>query len=170
VARETPNIFAMSVGRDALLPELTGLSGVGVVDLAWPSAFSSVGCGSVQPGTGPLDHGVAFELGEGGHDGDHGFAHHRLVAVRGGGALLQGRSDVPARTAHALRDTAASLAIQAGANPKGVQRMLGHASAAMTLDVYSDLFDSDLDTVADRLDRQHTTDVPGTAPGRERNT
>jgi hypothetical protein len=34
----------------------------------------------------------------------------------------------------------------------------------MTLDVYADLFESDLDTVADRLDRQHTTDVPGTVP------
>ena len=33
--------------------------------------------------------------------------------------------------------------------------MLGHASAAMTLDVYADLFDSDLDTVADRLDELH---------------
>jgi integrase len=44
-------------------------------------------------------------------------------------------------TAHALRHTAASLAISAGANPKVVQRMLGHASAAMTLDVYADLFD-----------------------------
>jgi hypothetical protein len=33
-----------------------------------------------------------------------------------------------------------------------VQRMLGHASAAMTLDVYSGLFDDDLDAVADRLD------------------
>ena len=30
--------------------------------------------------------------------------------------------------------------------------MLGHASAAMTLDVYSGLFDDDLDGVADRLD------------------
>jgi integrase len=27
-------------------------------------------------------------------------------------------------------------------------RMLGHASAAMTLDVYADLFDDDLDSVA----------------------
>jgi integrase len=36
-----------------------------------------------------------------------------------------------------------------------VARMLGHASAAMTLDVYVDLFDSDLDTVADRLDTLH---------------
>lgn len=30
--------------------------------------------------------------------------------------------------------------------------MLGHASAAMTLDVYADLFDDDLNAVADRLD------------------
>ena len=54
----------------------------------------------------------------------------------------------PRVTAHGLRHTAASLAISAGANPKVVQRMLGHASAAMTLDVYADLFDSDLDEVA----------------------
>lgn len=30
--------------------------------------------------------------------------------------------------------------------------MFGHASAAMTLDVYSGLFDDDLDAVADRMD------------------
>jgi integrase len=54
----------------------------------------------------------------------------------------------PRVTAHGLRHTAASLAISAGANPKVVQRMLGHASAAMTLDIYTDLFDSDLDEVA----------------------
>ena len=30
--------------------------------------------------------------------------------------------------------------------------MLGHASAAMTLDVYADLFEDDLDGVADRMD------------------
>ena len=35
---------------------------------------------------------------------------------------------------------------------KAVQRMLGNVSAAMTLDVYTDLFDEDLETVADRLD------------------
>jgi integrase len=50
-----------------------------------------------------------------------------------------------------LRHTAASLAISAGANVKAVQRMLGHASAAMTLDTYADLFDDDLDAVANRL-------------------
>src|SRR5947209_8108358 len=35
------------------------------------------------------------------------------------------------RTPHELRHTAASLAISAGANVKAVQRMLGHASAAI---------------------------------------
>jgi len=55
-------------------------------------------------------------------------------------------------TLHDLRHTAASLAISAGANVKAVQRMLGHASAAMTLDTYADLFDDDLDAVAVALD------------------
>jgi integrase len=55
-------------------------------------------------------------------------------------------------TPHDLRHTAASLSVSAGANVKAVQRLLGHASAAMTLDVYSGLFDDDLDAVADRLD------------------
>ncbi|QFS93781.1 Transposase [Mycobacterium sp. THAF192] len=58
----------------------------------------------------------------------------------------------PRVTAHALRHTAASLAVSSGANVKVVQRMLGHASAAMTLDVYADLFDDDLTAVADKLD------------------
>lgn len=59
----------------------------------------------------------------------------------------------PRITAHALRHTAASLAISAGANVKAVQRMLGHSSAAMTLDTYADLFDDDLDGVAAKLDQ-----------------
>lgn len=54
-------------------------------------------------------------------------------------------------TPHELRHTAASLAVSAGANVKAVQRMLGHASAAMTLDIYADLFESDVDEVAGRL-------------------
>ncbi|MEJ7742360.1 MAG: tyrosine-type recombinase/integrase [Nocardioidaceae bacterium] len=57
-------------------------------------------------------------------------------------------------TPHNLRDAAASLAVSAGANVKAVQRMLGHASAAMTLDVYSGLFSDDLDEVAERLHRR----------------
>jgi integrase len=62
-------------------------------------------------------------------------------------------AELPGMTIHDLRHTAASLAIAAGANVKAVQKMLGHASAAMTLDVYADLFDDDLDSVATRLDQ-----------------
>ncbi|MEL5990750.1 tyrosine-type recombinase/integrase [Microbacterium phosphatis] len=60
---------------------------------------------------------------------------------------------MPRVTPHDLRHTAASLAISAGANVKAVQRMLGHASASMTLDTYADLFDDDLDGVATALDQ-----------------
>nr|WP_094689597.1 site-specific integrase [Aeriscardovia aeriphila] len=61
---------------------------------------------------------------------------------------------VPRMTIHDLRHTAASLMVASGANVKVVQRQLGHASASMTLDVYADLFDDDLDTVRERLDSQ----------------
>lgn len=60
----------------------------------------------------------------------------------------------PRVTPHDLRHTAASLAISAGANVKAVQRMLGHASAAMTLDTYADLFDRDAQAVADAHDQR----------------
>ena len=70
----------------------------------------------------------------------------------------------PTITPHDLRHTAASLAVSAGANVKAVQRMLGHAKASMTLDVYADLFDDDLDVVASRLDaaiiKTNTTSKP----------
>lgn len=54
-------------------------------------------------------------------------------------------------TVHDLRHTAASLMVKAGANVKAVQRQLGHTSAAMTLDVYADLFDDDLDAVGEAV-------------------
>lgn len=50
--------------------------------------------------------------------------------------------DETSLTPHELRHTAASLAVSSGANVKAVQRMLGHASAALTLDRYADLFDN----------------------------
>lgn len=42
--------------------------------------------------------------------------------------------------------------MNAGGNVKSVQRMLGHASAAMTLDRYADLFDDGLDRLLDQID------------------
>jgi integrase len=48
---------------------------------------------------------------------------------------------------HELRHTAASLAIQAGANIKALQNMLGHESAGLTLDRYGHLYESDVEAV-----------------------
>jgi integrase len=56
-------------------------------------------------------------------------------------------------TPHGLRHTCASLAISAGANVKVVQRLLGHATAAMTLDLYGHLMDDDLAEVANVLSK-----------------
>lgn len=57
----------------------------------------------------------------------------------------------PAITPHDLRHTCASLAISAGANVKVVQHILGHATAAMTLDLYGHLMSDDLAGVANAL-------------------
>jgi integrase len=70
----------------------------------------------------------------------------------------------PRVTAHLLRHCCASFAVSAGANVKVVQRLLGHASAAMTLDVYADLFDSDLDSVAVALDASVSKRGPKASP------
>ncbi|MCH9701920.1 MAG: site-specific integrase, partial [Actinomycetia bacterium] len=55
-------------------------------------------------------------------------------------------------TPHNLRDTAASLAIRAGASVVAVSRLLGHESAATTLNHYAGLFPTELDDVAALLD------------------
>ncbi|GAA1557355.1 site-specific integrase [Streptomyces globosus] len=64
-------------------------------------------------------------------------------------------------TPHKLRHTAASLAIASGADVKVVQTMLGHKSAAMTLDVYGHLFPDRLDEVADALDAGRASALAG---------
>lgn len=75
------------------------------------------------------------------------------------------RAGIERVTPHDLRHTAASLAVSAGVNVKALQRMLGHASAAMTLDTYSDLFDEDLDAVAVVLDQAYSkVTVPKVCP------
>jgi hypothetical protein len=54
----------------------------------------------------------------------------------------------------------ASLAVAPGPKVKSVQAMLGHASAAMALDVYAGLFDDDLDGVAVRMDSDGFAPIP----------
>ena len=55
-------------------------------------------------------------------------------------------------TPHDMRHTAISWAIADGADVKAVQRMAGHRSATVTLDVYGHLWDRGLDDVAQRMD------------------
>lgn len=58
---------------------------------------------------------------------------------------------VPSLRVHDLRHTAASLWLGAGADPKVVQRVLGHATAAMTMDLYGHMVDANLWQAAQRL-------------------
>jgi integrase len=57
---------------------------------------------------------------------------------------------------HDLRHTAASAWIAKGADVKVVQRILGHQSATMTLDLYGHLWDTSLWDAAKRVHRHHT--------------
>jgi integrase len=71
------------------------------------------------------------------------------------------KAKVQAITPHSLRHTCASLAVSAGVNVLALQRMLGHASAKMTLDTYADLFDDDLDAVAVTLHSRYSPQSVG---------
>jgi hypothetical protein len=66
---------------------------------------------------------------------------------------------------HDLRHTAASIWLAAGADPKVVQRVLGHASAAMTMDLYGHLIDHSLWDAAKRVGG--TTGAQGDPPETE---
>jgi len=77
------------------------------------------------------------------------------------------RAKVQRVTPHDLRHTAASLAVSAGVNVLALQRMLGHKSAKVTLDTYADLFDTDLDRVADTLDSSYSLEIVGTGWARD---
>lgn len=61
------------------------------------------------------------------------------------------RSGVQRITPHDLRHTCASLAVSTGANVLALARMLGHTNPALTLKTYADLFDTDLDAVAENI-------------------
>ncbi|KXP01664.1 tyrosine-type recombinase/integrase [Tsukamurella tyrosinosolvens] len=76
--------------------------------------------------------------------------------------------EFPTITPYALRHTAVSLAISAGANVLAVQRMLGHKTASMTLDTYADLFPDDLELVSGKLsDARRAALTPDAGRGSE---
>lgn len=95
-----------------------------------------------------------------------------LFPARGGGYLKRPsydstewfnraveRAKVQQVSPHDLRHCAASLAIASGANVLAVSRMLGHKDPSVTLRIYADLFDSDLDAVAVSLDARIAVSV-----------
>jgi integrase len=63
---------------------------------------------------------------------------------------------VQAVTPHDLRHTCASLAVSAGVNVLALARMLGHKDPSVTLRVYADLFDTDLDVVTAGLHAKYS--------------
>src|SRR5262249_44596698 len=71
------------------------------------------------------------------------------------------RAGVQAVTPHDLRHTAASLAVSAGVNVLALARMLGHKDPSVTLRVYADLFDTDLDAVAITLHSSYSPESVG---------
>jgi integrase len=85
-------------------------------------------------------------------------------SLRGGGHLTLGQARYTFQKAaaaveqcdgvrlHDLRHTCASLAIKTGANVKVVQKLMGHKTAALTLDRYGHLYPDDLDAVATAFD------------------
>ena len=104
---------------------------------------------ALDPGTVALlrahrKHQAAEQLayGAGYHDGGYVFGREdgeplHPDAVSKWFAAAVEAVDVPRITLHGLRHTWASLALQAGVNPKVVSERLGHATVGFTLDVYS---------------------------------
>jgi hypothetical protein len=76
--------------------------------------------------------------------------------------------------AEAIRDLDQELSVHfgragcssPGANVLAVSRMLGHENPQVTLRVYAELFDTDLDTVSDALDVARRTSVAERGPRR----
>jgi hypothetical protein len=78
-----------------------------------------------------------------------------MWAHRCGGGLAEGVQDadgvglvhqvgIPGFRIHDLRHTAASVWLAAGTDPKVVQWVLGHVTAAMTMDLYGHMIDANL--------------------------
>ncbi|WP_369345065.1 tyrosine-type recombinase/integrase [Bifidobacterium aquikefiricola] len=63
-----------------------------------------------------------------------------------------GYADIPGVSIHSLRHSYASIAIAHGADVTTLQAAMGHASAAMTLDIYANLWPHRLDDVTQAID------------------
>ncbi|MFC0276732.1 site-specific integrase [Enterococcus devriesei] len=52
------------------------------------------------------------------------------------------RTNIPILTPHSLRHTFSTLLISEGVNPKAVSELLGHSSVALTLDIYTGVYET----------------------------
>jgi len=77
----------------------------------------------------------------------------RPSAISEAMASLCQRASVPRRPAHYLRHCHASLLLALGVDIKSAQRRLGHATAALTLDVYAHHLPGQERAIAEALDR-----------------
>lgn len=98
---------------------------------------------------------------------DHANDDYLLRAPRGGRQSVQnwrnrvwfpalraaGMDEIEGLVIHSLRHTYASIAIKSGADVKTVQKIMGHASAAETLDTYADLWPDRTSDVAAAVDK-----------------
>ena len=65
--------------------------------------------------------------------------------------MASARAEAISARVHDLRHTAATIWLASGADPKVVQRILGHATATMTMDLYGHLIDASLWDAARRV-------------------
>ena len=141
MARETPNIFAMSLAAMPLSRKL------GAFAASAPSVLKLLAPAMV--GKSPDE--LLWSRSDGQPMRPPTTTHWFGAAVK---RCQAGDEKFPRITVHELRHTAASLMIASGANVKTVQAQLGHKTATMTLDQYGRLFPDDLDDVADKMDCQ----------------
>ena len=59
--------------------------------------------------------------------------------------------DIPSFKLHTLRHTFATRALEAGMHPKTLQKVLGHSTFAITMDMYADCMDDTLNNEMDRV-------------------
>jgi len=106
----------------------------------------------------PGPDGLAFAAATGGFlrlENFRGRVWQPAVAAAGVGPLR----------VHDMRHTCASPVIAEGADIKVPQRMLGHASAALTLDRFGHLFPGQAQSVAERLDEKPCLATPADSAG-----